>query len=106
MMNKVWIRTWQEIDLKDIESRMILVGELSSDCSHCREIGLDYSQLKSCSKCGAEFKYMSSRTASGSSQKFSVIKRIKSKRPDLIFFDYDDYKKLVSKSKAEDFLRG
>ena len=105
-MNKVWIRTWQEIDLKDIESRMILAGELSSDCSHCREIGLDFSKIKSCSKCGTEFKYMSSRTASGTSVKFSIIKRIKTKRPDLIFVDYDDYKRLVSKSKAEDFLRG
>ena len=39
-------------------------------------------------------------------QRFFVIGRIRDKCPDLIFVDYDDYKKLISKSKAEEFLRG
>ena len=105
-MTNTWIRTWVEKDLKDIESHIIIIGELSSDCGVCKEIGLDISKDRQCPKCKAVFKYATSRLAAASNMdRYSVIRRIRIKCPDLIFVDYDDYKKLTSKSKAEEFLR-
>jgi hypothetical protein len=106
-MANVWIRTWVEQDLKDIEAHIILVGELSSDCGVCKEIGLDINRHRTCPKCGTNFKYVTSRLAGHESKdRFFVIKRVRAKCPDLIFVDYEDYKKLTSKSKAEEFFRG
>jgi hypothetical protein len=106
-MNKVWIRKWVEEDLQDIRDHILIVGELSSDCGKCREIGLDFKKLDKCPQCGTAFKYVTSRVASiGSGDRFAVFRKICSKRPELIFIDYDDYKKLTSRSKAEEFLRG
>lgn len=106
-MSKVWIRTWVEDDLNEIKNHILIAGELTSDCGVCKEIGLDIKNAKHCPNCGAEFKYITTRVAAGSSgERFTVIKRIREKCPNLIFVDYEDYKKLISKSKAEDFLRG
>jgi len=107
-VTKVWIRQWIEKDLEDIEKHIIIVGELASDCGVCKEIGLDVRKVRKCPHCGTEFKYVTTRLTGGAAghQRFFVIGRIRDKCPDLIFVDYDDYKKLISKSKAEEFLRG
>jgi len=106
-MSKIWIRTWIEEDLKQIQAHVLIVGELSSDCGACREIGLDATKADKCPSCDTTFQYVTSRVGSGTSQgRFTVFKRVRDKRPDLKFIDYDDYKKLTSKSKAEEFLRG
>jgi len=103
----VWIRTWVSKDLKDIESHILIAGELASDCGKCREIGLDILNHRACPSCGTPFKYVTSRQAGGTApERFAVIKRVRAKCSDLIFIDYDDYKKLTAKSKAEDFFRG
>jgi len=106
-MTNVWIRTWIEKDLQDIEQHILIVGELSSDCGKCREIGLDVLKHRSCPSCGTLFKYVTTRLAgSASPERFTVMKRVRAKCPDLLFVEYDDYKKHTSRSKAEDFFRG
>jgi len=105
-MSKVWIRIWKDADIKEIEAHIMIVGELTANCGACRELGLNYQKEQKCRNCGTDFRYISSRAASGSHEQYAVIKRIKDRRPDLTFVDYDDYKKLTSKSKARDFLRG
>jgi hypothetical protein len=106
-MGKVWIRTWVEDELDQIKNHILIAGELSSDCGKCKEIGLDIKTTKTCPNCGTTYKYITTRLASGNAgERFTVIKRIRAKCPDLIFVDYDDFKKLTSRSIAEDFLRG
>ncbi|MDP2912170.1 MAG: hypothetical protein Q8N76_07565 [Candidatus Omnitrophota bacterium] len=90
------IRVWKEVDIKDIESHLLIVGLLTADCSNCRELGINYSTAKSCPKCGVDFKYIASRS--------KEIKKIKNRRPDLIFIDLDDYKKVVGFIKAKEFF--
>jgi len=87
------IRVWKEMDINDIEKHLLVAGEVSGDCSSCRELGINYSLSKSCPKCGNEFKYIATR--------FHEIKKIKQKRPDLIFIDFEDYKKAAGKIKAK-----
>ncbi len=90
------IRIWKEIDIKDIEGHLLVVGLTSADCSNCRELGINYSTAVSCPKCGNVFKYIASRG--------KEIRRIRNKRPDLIFIDFEDYKKIAGFTKAKDFF--
>ncbi len=94
-MNEL-IRVWKEVDIKDIESHLLIVGLTSADCSNCRELGINYSTATSCQKCGTDFKYIASRG--------KEIRKIKEKRPDLIFIDLEDYKKVTGFIKAKGFF--
>lgn len=87
-----FIRVWKEIDMKDIADHLIVVGDISGDCSKCRELGIDYTKKTACPKCGTVFKYIASRTRE--------VGRIVKKRPDLIFVDLEDYKKIMGKTMA------
>ena len=33
----IFLRVWQEVDLKDIEKRLLIIGELSGECFHCHD---------------------------------------------------------------------
>jgi len=106
-MSQAWIRSWMEVDIEDLKSHVLLVGELTSNCGKCMEMGLNAETVTHCPNCGNEFRYATSRLASGGShERFTVFKRIRRKRANLTVIDYDDYKKLLGKSQAEDFLRG
>ncbi len=87
------IRVWKEMDVSDIEKHLLIAGEVTGDCSSCRELGINYSSVKACPQCGNEFKYIATR--------FHEIRKIKQKRPDLIFIDFEDYKKATGKIKAK-----
>jgi len=90
------IRVWKEIDISDIGKHLLIAGEVTGDCSNCRELGINYSSAIVCPKCGNEFKYIASR--------FHEIGKIRQKRPDLVFIDFDDYKKAAGKIKAKDLF--
>ena len=94
-MNEL-IRVWKEIDIKDVSGHLLIVGMTSADCSNCRELGINYHTAISCPKCRTDFKYIASRS--------KEVRRIKEKRPDLIFIDFEDYKKITGFVKAKDFF--
>lgn len=101
-MNKSFIRVWEEKDIKEIEPYLLIVGEIMGDCAKCKEVGLDYGTVKECPKCKTAFRYITSREATSSKAgRFTLIRRIHSKRPDLIFIDYDDYKAASGQSRAK-----
>lgn len=87
-----FIRVWKDIDIKDVSDHLLIVGDITGDCSKCRALGIDYTKLSTCPKCGTAFKYIASR----SKEVGKIIKR----RPDLIFIDFEDYKKITGKMKA------
>lgn len=91
-----FIRVWREVDINEIAEHLLVVGVLSGDCYKCRELGISYPAAKKCPKCGTDFKYIASRSRE--------IKKIKKKRPDLIFIDYEDYTKLINVTKARDLF--
>lgn len=103
---KQFIRVYQEYDVNEVKRQLLIVGDLSADCGACRELGLDLSDAV-CKGCGTAFKYVSSRRAeSHQGERFKLVKRIKDKRPDLIFIDYGDYDKLMGQQKARDLFGG
>ncbi|MBI4437295.1 MAG: hypothetical protein HY590_07785 [Candidatus Omnitrophica bacterium] len=99
-----FIRIWQEAVIQEIESHLLIAGDTVGDCASCRCLGIDYSKT-SCPQCKTEFKYVTSRRIeSHPGESFRIVKRLKEKRPDLIFVDYTDYKQLSGKLKGRSFL--
>jgi len=103
-MANSFIRVYQEHDLDNVKSRLLIAGDLAADCGSCRELGLDISDVQ-CKNCGTVYKYVTSRRIdSNQGERFKIVKRIKDKRPDLIFIDHSDYEKLMGQKKARDFF--
>lgn len=93
------IRVWKELDLSDVEKHLIVVGELSSDCYACRQVGLDH-KAAVCPNCGTPFKYLAFRRKIG----FGQIKKLKDELPGTLFIDFEDFKHGSGKSEARKLL--
>jgi hypothetical protein len=101
-----YIRVWQPCDIQELGRHLLIVGDLTADCASCRELGIDYAQAKSCPKCGTIFRFITSRNAGKLDRdRGSTVKRIKDRRPDLTFVDYEDYRNISGKQSARDFFK-
>ena len=96
---KGFVREWKEMDLKDIEGHLLVIGELSSECYSCHEVGIDKS-ARSCPKCKAYFKYIGFRRK----LQMSYLKKLKDELPSITLIDFDDFKKAVGQSDARKLL--
>ncbi len=94
-----YIRVWKELDLKDVEKHLIVMGELSSECFNCHKLGIPL-RAKTCPECGVTFKYMGFRRK----LQPSYLIKAKEELPDIIFIDFDDFKKTIGKRDARDIL--
>ena len=100
-----YIRVWQACDVEEITKHLLIVGDVTADCAACRELGIDYSNAKSCPKCSTIFRFITSRNAGKLDQnKGGTVKRIKDRRPELTFIDYEDYKGITGKKQAREFF--
>ncbi len=105
-MSTGFIRVWKEFDIDDIAKHLLVAALTLSSCENCGKFGLDYSNIKSCPECKNEFKYIAVRlNPEEKSQENLTIRKIIHSRPDLIFINYEDYKRLVAKAKAKDIFR-
>jgi hypothetical protein len=98
-----FIRVWQACDIESLSKHLVIVGDITGDCANCRELGIDYAQAKACPGCGNVFRFVALRSKGGS--RGAAVKRIKERRPDLTFVDYDDYKEITGRSQAHDFFK-
>ena len=102
-----FIRIWQACDVHEVGKHLLIVGDVTADCAACRELGIDYAQAKTCPKCGVVFRFIASRlTGKLDRNRVTNVRRIKERRPDLTFIDYDDYKEITGKQQARDFFNG
>ena len=101
----MYIRIWQNCDVQEISKHLLVVGDLTADCTSCRELGIDYGAAKTCPKCGTTFHFIASRnTGKLDPGRGATVKRIKDRRPDLTFIDYEDYKEITGKQQAREFF--
>ncbi len=101
-----YLRIWQACDVAGITEHLMIVGDVSADCAKCRHLGIDYSQTKNCPSCGTHFTFIASRnTGVLDKGRGATVKRIKDRRPDLTFIDYEDYKEITGKQQARDFFK-
>lgn len=99
MALKRFLRVWKEIDLKDAEKHLIVAGELSAECFSCHNIGIEL-KTRICPHCGTRFKYMGFRRK----DPLSYLQRIKDESLDIIFIDFEDFKKSLGKKDAHKLL--
>ena len=100
-----YIRVWQSVDIENVTKHLVIVGDITGDCAQCRELGIAYASAKTCPQCGTEFRFITARSATGSvKMSGATVKRLKDRRPDLTFIDYDDYKSITGKQAARDFF--
>lgn len=98
-MSKSFIRVWQELDVKDIEQYLIVVGELSAECFACHKIGLP-SDSAVCPNCGTGFKYMGFRRKAEQ----HYLRNVRERLPFITFVEFEDFKKSTGKSEARKLL--
>ena len=100
------IRIWQACDIAEITKHLLIVGDVTADCANCRELGVAYASVKYCPKCATDFHFIASRnTGKLNAARAGTVKRIKDRRPDLTFIDYEDYKEITGKQNAREFFK-
>ena len=99
---KAFIRTAKEFDLDEVCQHLLVAGDLLGDCFNCREIGLNYTNVKVCPKCNNEFRYITSRKPTSFAPK--IISMLHNRRPDLVYIELEDVKQHKNRDKARDFL--
>ncbi len=100
-----FLRTWKSYDLEEVEKHLMILGDVSGDCASCRQLGIHYLEAKECPQCKTPFKYVTSRRLeTHPGERFQLAARLRDKRPDLSFIDYEDYRKTLGRKKARDFF--
>ncbi len=104
-MSREFLRIWQVFDIEEVEKHLLILGDLTGDCAACRELGIHYQDARECPKCKTTFKYVTSRRLeTHPGERFQIASRLKDRRPELVFIDYEDYKKTLGRKKARDFF--
>jgi hypothetical protein len=104
-MAREYLRVYQEFDIEEVKKHLLILGDLSADCAACRMLGIDGYTAKHCPQCQTEFKYLTSRRIeTHPGERFQIVRRMREKRPDLIFLDYTDFSKTLGQKKARDFF--
>ncbi|MFC1594402.1 hypothetical protein ACFL38_03650 [Candidatus Omnitrophota bacterium] len=100
-MEKRFIRIWDELEVEKIAGSLLIIGDVLATCNNCQELGLD-AKVRMCPKCSTEFKY-----AAFSSKRLGVSEynKIRSRKGESIFIDYEDFKKAIGDIKAKNFLK-
>ena len=94
-----FLRVWKELDVKEIEKALIVMGDLSAECYACHNIGIEKNTV-TCPQCGTHFKYMGFRRKVSS----GYLKKLSAEMPYLAFIDFDDFKSVTNKSDARKLL--
>lgn len=99
------LRIWTEVDITEIQNRLLIVDDKFGFCPSCKRVGINLENLKNCPECNRDFRYVTSREAIGDKGSASVL-RIRRKLPHLTFVDYSDFERVTSKKKAEGLFSG
>ncbi len=98
------LRVWEERDLSEIGTHLLIMGDTLGNCASCRCLGIDLSKT-SCPQCKIEFRYVTSRRIeTHPGEAFRIVRRTRQARPDLLFIDYSDFKRLSDTAKGRNFL--
>ena len=95
------LRVYNLLDVHAIKPNLLIYGDVSGQCGHCDAFDIKFSETK-CPKCSADFKYIAFRNI-----KSHIPKTFKlfEERPQVKIVDFDDYKRNMGASKAEEFFK-
>ncbi len=100
-MAEKFIRSYSKLDLTKIKSQLLIYGDISGACANCNKIDIKINDPV-CPECKSEFKYISFRNIKSHLPKLQMLS---AQRPSVTVIDFDDYKKELGASKAEDFFK-
>jgi len=100
-MSQKFIRIYKKLDVNEIKQHLLIYGDLSAQCANCQAMDMKLDNT-SCPKCGAEFKYISFRNVRNHLPK---LQKINDEQPNILFVDFDDYKRQIGELKAKEFLK-
>lgn len=101
-MSERFLRIYKKMDFNFVKSHLLLYGALSGSCASCKTIDVKL-DARQCPQCKAEFHYIAFQNVKDHMPK---MLRFGDERPDVVFVDYDDFKKMEGALKAENFLKG
>lgn len=100
-MSRRYLRVYKSLDVKEIKNHLLIYGDLSGNCAHCRAMDLKLDSLR-CPSCQTDFKYIAFRNIRNHLLK---LQKLDEAHPFLTVVDFDDYSRLLGALKAEEFLR-
>ena len=96
-MSEKLVRIYKKFHIDEIKEYVLVCGDLSANCSKCNAVGIKTNADK-CPECSTQFKYVTFRNVKGNMPK---IHKLIDERSDLIFIDYDDFKRATGSLKIE-----
>ncbi|MFW5807880.1 MAG: hypothetical protein ACOC2H_02225 [Spirochaetota bacterium] len=99
------IRIWKEVDIKEIDSHLLIIDDLHGHCNVCKRTGIKLDAADACPECKTRFKYIASRVQPSSPNGKSIYNKLFSLHGDKLVIDYDDYKHLSDKKKAANLFK-
>ncbi len=100
-MSDRFLRIYKKFYVDEVKSHLLTYGALSGTCANCKKMDLKLDVLR-CPSCSNEFKYIAFVNIRDHLPK---MQRISQERPQVIFVDYEDFKRLEGEEKAKDILR-
>ena len=101
MSAKKYIRVFQPYDVKEIKPHTIVYGDLGGSCGKCGSIKVKLEHAN-CPECKTDFRFIAFRNPKVHMPK---MYKLAQDRPQMTFLDYEDYKRELGATKAEDFFK-
>ncbi|MDE1920318.1 MAG: hypothetical protein KGJ09_03120 [Candidatus Omnitrophica bacterium] len=99
-MSERFIRIHKKFHLDELKTHLMTYGALSGTCANCKEMDLRIDALQ-CPGCKTDFKYIAFQNVRDHMPK---MQKISHERPNIVFVDYDDFKRLEGEEKAKGIL--
>ncbi len=100
-MSERFLRIYKKFYLDEVKCHLMTYGALSGMCASCKNMDVKLDTL-TCPECKTEFKYIAFQNIKDHLPK---MLRIAQERPNIIFVDHDDFKKIEGEEKAKDIFR-
>ena len=96
-----FIRVYQDININEIKTHLMIYGDLAASCANCGEMDFKL-DIVACPKCKTEFKFIAFRNIK---VHWPKVARLFEDRPHWKIVDFDDYSRILGATKAFDFLK-
>lgn len=100
-MSEKLIRIYKKLDAREIKTHSMIYGDLTASCSNCNKMNIKL-EMSACPECKTEFKYIIFKSVKSHIPK---MYKLMEERPEMTLVDYEDYKRNIGASKAEDFFK-
>jgi hypothetical protein len=99
-MSTRFIRIYKKFFLDEIKTHLMTYGALFGSCANCKRMDLKI-DTPQCPECKTEFKYIAFQNIRDHMPK---MLKMSHEQPQIIFVDYDDFKRLEGEEKAKGIL--